>query len=69
MLDFLGLPDFHVSRVNVGEELRAREPYRLFKTRPLPAEYVQWMYGFKLARHFYTEKELGTFARSWTKTG
>ena len=64
--EFLDIEDFELTKVNVGEERTAGDLYRLFKTKPLPQEYVQWTYQTKLARHFYTEAELDAFTKRWT---
>lgn len=67
--EFLGLTDFKLSRVNTGDERKTGELQRLFRKKPLPAEYVERMYGCRISRHFYTETELKTFARYWTTGG
>ncbi len=64
---FLGLHNFELSRVNTGEERKTGELQRLFKSRPLPLEYVQRMYNSKLSRHFYTDSELDAFTQYWTE--
>lgn len=64
--EFLGIPDFKLSKVNTGESRKAGELYRLFKEKPLPREYVEWSYSFKLALHFYTKEEIELFIKRWT---
>jgi hypothetical protein len=65
--EFLGLPNFELSRINTGDERKTGELQRLFKSRPLPLEYVQRMYNSRLSRHFYTDAELQAFTRYWTE--
>lgn len=65
--EFLGLNGFDLQRINTGDERPAGELYRLFKSKPLPLEYVTYMYSSKLARHFYSEAELEMFTQKWTK--
>jgi hypothetical protein len=64
--EFLGLTNFELSKVNTGDERKTGELQRLFKTKPLPREYVDRMYRSKFSRHFYTDAELETFTRCWT---
>jgi hypothetical protein len=65
--EFLGLPDFKLSNINRGDDLKTGELYRLFKKKPLPYDYIEWTYSFRLARHFYTEEELRRFAATWAQ--
>jgi hypothetical protein len=64
---FLGLHDFRMSTVNTGDDRKTGQLQRIFKTKPLPREYVNRMYASKLSRHFYTDAELETFTRYWTE--
>lgn len=64
--EFLGLSEVGIGKVHPGETLKAGELYRLFKTRPLPREYVEWTYSFRLARHFYSDAEREAFKQKWT---
>lgn len=68
MLNFLGIENFVLHSVNIGEEKEYSEVYKDFKKLPLPVEYVQRLYNTKFARHFYTEEELKFFAKKWTHT-
>lgn len=68
MLQFLGIEDFVLHSVNIGEEKEYSEIYKGFKKLPLPVEYVQQIYGTKFAHHFYTEEELMAFKKKWTQT-
>jgi hypothetical protein len=65
--EFLGLQNFKLSNINTGEHRKTGELQRMFKTKPLPREYVNHMYGLKLSRHFYTDAELEAFRRYWTE--
>jgi hypothetical protein len=64
--EFLGLQNFVLSRENTGDDRKTGQLQRMFKTNPLPPEYIKKMYKCKLSRHFYTEAELDAFARNWT---
>jgi hypothetical protein len=66
---FLGLRDFVLYPANLGQERGYAEVYRAFKALPLPASFVQQAYSTRFARHFYTDAELGAFARRWTHAG
>lgn len=61
--DFVGQP---VSLVveNAAEDKPYAAAYRAFKNRlSLDQEYVEWMYGSKFARHFWTESEINEMVR------
>jgi len=66
--EFLGIKNFNLLKVNVGEDRKAGELYRLYKAQPLPREYVDWSYSFKLAQHFYTPFEIETFISKWVSS-
>jgi hypothetical protein len=66
--DFLGLKDFRIVSVNVGEEKPYADLYQKFKQRPLPAKYVDEVYKTRFARHFYTDAEIDQFHQKWTKS-
>jgi hypothetical protein len=62
MQAFLGLPAFELQRRNVAAGKRYASLYRRFvESVELPAEYVDRLYGSRVARHFYTERELESF--------
>jgi hypothetical protein len=65
MREFLNLDQFELLTTNTGEERETADLYRLFKTKPLPREYVDYTYSSRLARHFYTEVELAMFTQRW----
>jgi hypothetical protein len=62
---FLNLPHLKMVKVNTGEEREAYELYRRFLTHPVSQEYLEMTYSAKLARHFYTDKEIGRFVHRW----
>lgn len=65
--EFLGIKDFRIISVNVGEEKPYAELYQKFKQRALPAHYVDEVYKTRFARHFYTDSEIELFRQKWTK--
>lgn len=65
MHDFLGLEDFVIGHTNTTESKEYAAIYQIFKQIPLPAGYVNSMYGTRYARHFYSEEELEKFAQRW----
>ena len=62
---FLNLPHLKMVKVNTGEEREAYELYRRFLTHPVSQEYLEMTYSAKLARHFYTDKEIKRFVHRW----
>jgi hypothetical protein len=62
---FLNLPHLKMVKVNTGEEREAFELYRRFLTHPVSREYLEMSYSTKLARHFYTDKEIEQFTDRW----
>jgi hypothetical protein len=65
--DFMGLEEFKLSNVNVGEEKSYADLYKQFKSLPLPKQYIEDAYQTRYARHFYSQKELETFQKRWLK--
>jgi len=63
---FLGIPNFQLIKVNRGIDRKAGGLYRLFRKKPLPHEYLEWSYSFRLARHFFSESEIKSFMSKWT---
>jgi hypothetical protein len=64
---FLGLPDLHLEPRNVGEKKYYAAAYReLVRTLRLPEELLDRVYCSRLARHFYSERELVTFRERWS---
>ena len=65
--EFLGLKNFKVVSVNISENKPYAKLYNEFKSRPLPAEYVNKAYNGRYARHFYADEELQAFRKKWLK--
>jgi hypothetical protein len=65
--DFLGLKEFKVVNVNVGDEKPYAELYDQFKKRPLPENYVDEGYQTRFARHFYSADEIAGFRNRWIR--
>lgn len=65
----LGIKRFKLYSFNLGSEGDYRDIYNQFKTKPLPAWYIEKAYSSKLACHFYNDTERDQFAKKWTKAG
>lgn len=65
--DFMGLKEFSLSNVNVGDEKSYADLYKEFKTLALPENYVKEGYATHYARHFYTDAELEKFRKRWLR--
>lgn len=63
--EFLGLPEFHLVSVNIGDKKPYSKLYKEFKSRPLQENYVNEAYCSRYANHFYTHDELDAFRRKW----
>lgn len=62
MQEFLELRAFEVHHHNVASAKGYASLYRRFRESvALPTDYVDRLYGSRLARHFYTERELAHF--------
>jgi hypothetical protein len=66
--EFLGIKNFEIISVNVGEEKAYADLYQKFKQRPLPASYVDAVYKTRFAQQFYSDLELKQFRQKWTKS-
>lgn len=63
--DFIGRP-VSLAVENASEAKPYAAAYQAFKKRLLlDQEYVEWMYGSKFARHFWTEDELAGLRQDW----
>jgi hypothetical protein len=62
---FLRIPNLELQTVNAGSERKTADLYNKFLAEPLPPDYIDWTYSFKLPQHFYTEEELDNFKRKW----
>jgi hypothetical protein len=66
--EFLGLSEFRLVNVNVGEDKDYADVYRRFRDKlVLSREYVDEMYASRYVRHFYTEEEIAAFRSKWLK--
>jgi hypothetical protein len=66
MREFLGLEHFELGKVNAAENKEYKYLYRAFlNTIAFPDGFVERMYESRLARHFYTDRELSQFKRRW----
>lgn len=65
---FLGIEHFTLHHTNVGTSKNYADLYRTFLELPLPTEYVERIYATQFSQHFYTNKELDTFKKHWTKS-
>jgi hypothetical protein len=67
--EFLGLPEFEVSRVNVSSDKNYSELYREFKTHVrLPKEYVDRFCDSKMFRHFYSNEVIEETRKRWSES-
>lgn len=62
----LGIPDFACAKTNAGEDKPYAVAYQRFLSgAQLPAEYLDRVYGSRLARHFYDASERECMRRRW----
>jgi hypothetical protein len=63
---FLGLKDFHLSRVNVGENKNYADDYQFVKENlRFPADQIDLMYQSRLVTHFYIPEEIEKMKARW----
>ncbi len=68
MGEFLGLKNFELKNENVGAQKWYAPAYRqALEELKLSREYVEYCYGSRLARHFYSNKDIEQFKRRWSK--
>lgn len=66
MNEFLGVKGFSPSAANTADERDYKNVYKKFAAEAmLPKDYLDKMYGSRLARHFYLEDELSHFRTKW----
>jgi hypothetical protein len=65
----LGLKNFKLYPFNLGSETDYGEIYKQFKTKPLPASYLEKAYAGRMVCHFYTTAERERFAQKWSRAG
>lgn len=64
--EFMGIEHFHLVTSNLAESKEYATVYKAFRKRlVLPDDYLNQIYGSKLARHFYTPDEITAFRRKW----
>ncbi|MGH8868264.1 MAG: putative capsular polysaccharide synthesis family protein [Actinomycetes bacterium] len=64
--EFLNIDDFSVANANVGSDKSYALLYETFQSElTLPQEYLDSMYGSRMARHFYSAEELSEFRSRW----
>lgn len=64
--DFLELSKYQLAQSNVSENKYYAEQYKIFKDKiKLPETTVRAIYTSKEMKHFYTDKELRSFAARW----
>jgi hypothetical protein len=62
----LGIPDFACAKTNAGMDKPYAAAYQRFLSEAqLPAEYLDHVYGSRLARHFYDAGERERMRRRW----
>jgi len=65
--DFLGLETFELVPSNTAEDKSYADLYKAFRRQVrLPAAYLDRVYGFRMARHFYSPEELAAFRSKWS---
>lgn len=65
--EFLNLHDVTIRSSNVGEQKQYSRLYTAFKEQiKFPGDYLDRIYGSRMARHFYSDKELEKFRRKWS---
>ncbi|MBI4774958.1 MAG: hypothetical protein HY788_12405 [Deltaproteobacteria bacterium] len=63
---FLGIPDFTLTDVNVGHDKEYSEAYeRFLSSVTVPPWYLEMMYNSQYVRHFYTRDEIQGFVDRW----
>lgn len=67
--DFLGIKDFKLTNINLGDDKVYAPVYKKFKsTIQPPAEYLDRFYDSKYVQHFYTDDEVAGFRGKWTRS-
>jgi hypothetical protein len=64
--DFLGIKGFRLKSTNRALEKDYSEVYKAFISQQIPASYLDRTYSTKLARHFYSPREIAAFKRKWS---
>jgi hypothetical protein len=65
---FLGLPDFQLFNVNIGEDKLYAETYRQFKENvKLPRDYVARLCASRYFVHFYSQDVIDRMKKRWSE--
>lgn len=65
--DFLGLKEFSLTRANLARDKWYWEIYKEFSSSiTISEEYLNAAYDSKLARHLYSDAEIGAFRSKWS---
>jgi len=68
LIELLGIEKVNLVNTNVAEKKWYGSIYKEFKdTIALPGDYINTMYDWKYARHFYSREELEKFREKWGK--
>lgn len=63
---FLDIEDFKLANENISSEKEYADLYKKMKKKiKLPDTYIEKMYSSKMAKHFYTEREIKAFEMKW----
>lgn len=64
--EFLGLDNFELFNINIGEEKGYANLYLEFKKHALPEQYIYEMYSGRYAKTFYSQEEVEQFYLKWS---
>lgn len=68
MSDFLGIQNARMTRKNTGNEKNYSHIYKkALKSILIDNSICQRIYSAKFVRHFYSQEEIGNFAKKWSK--
>jgi len=66
--EFLGIPEFHLKRTNVGSDKGLGEQYKHIKQNiQLSSDFVNGLLASRLTRHFYSEAEIAASRDKWLR--
>lgn len=63
---FFGLDDIPLARENKADDKFYASLLREFRSKPMPKEYLDTMYGGQFAKHFYSPQEIEAFRAKWS---
>ena len=68
MEEFLGIPDLKLPRVNIASQKGYSGAYEEAKKKiRFDKNILEKIYASRMVKHFYTEREIGSFYRKWQK--